>query len=324
MSGSWICRPYHEGDEAGILDLYREVFELDLTLEFWRWLYRESPDGPALISLAEIDGKIVGHYAIQPRKFWCSGRLCTSGFALGTMLSTKARNVSILVQLAEQAYAMCRSAGVSWLYCFPNAQAYAVRLRLLNWQKLPDVIEWDGKLPLATTENGEPRLSIKTWSGLPRELSFETVLAGHDESTVRSQRSTAWIQWRFFDRPNSECVLLTLDDGQEVQGYAVTKRYTRGDIAYGHIVDWQLSPTAIESGPILLDGVWRQLADWNVERVSAWSPGRCTLSELLTLAGLTLSGKSSHFCYYDIDGAHSDVLPDPSAWRFKMADSDVF
>src|SRR5436190_129472 len=103
MSQPWTCRPYRDGDEAGILDLYREVFRLDLTPKYWRWAFTASPDGPSLIVLIEMEGKLVGHYAVTPRKYWVRGKLCTAGYDGATMLAASARNVTTFVQMANVA-----------------------------------------------------------------------------------------------------------------------------------------------------------------------------------------------------------------------------
>src|SRR6516164_3073299 len=79
MSESWICRSFRDGDEAGILQLYRDVFQLDLTLPVWQRAYQQCPNGPAVITVLENDGDIVGHYAVQPRGFWVSGERCIAG-----------------------------------------------------------------------------------------------------------------------------------------------------------------------------------------------------------------------------------------------------
>ena len=54
--------------------------------ELWRWMYQSPPAGPAVIVVLESDDRLVGHYGVQPREFWISGRRTTVGFAVGTMV----------------------------------------------------------------------------------------------------------------------------------------------------------------------------------------------------------------------------------------------
>src|SRR5262249_10134849 len=139
MSQAWTSRPYRERDEAGILDLYREVFGLEMPRALWRWVYQQSPDGPAVIAVLESGSRLIGHYAVQPRRFWVRGGSCLAGLALGTMVSAPIRSVAALVALAEVAYQTCRERGYSWLYAFPNDQAHKVRCALLGWRELPQI-----------------------------------------------------------------------------------------------------------------------------------------------------------------------------------------
>jgi hypothetical protein len=326
MSIAWHCRGFQSGDEQGILELYREVFQLELSPAEWQWLFRESPDGPAVISLVEQAGKIVGHYYVQPRKFWIAGQLCTAGYAGGTMLAAQARNVTTLIEMARQAYTMCKTAGIDWLYCFPNAQALPVRLKLLEWKQLPDAVEWDGALPNAAGPSADAGASseVEVWREMPPQLQFDGTAQLTDDGLIRAQRSTAWIKWRYFDRPGGEYVLHTLTTGDQISGYAVTKRYRRDGVWYGHIVDWQLQAVATHCGADLINSVWRQLAEWQVERVSCWAAGQALLCKLLAAAGLSPTGRKNAFCYYDLEGPWSEQLAQGPQWRYWMADCDVY
>jgi hypothetical protein len=321
MSGSWICRPYRAGDELGLCDLYREVFQLDFTPELWRWAFLDSPDGAQILSLIEMDGRIVGQYAVQPRKFWFQGAPCLAGYAGGTMLAPRARNVKTLVEMAQMAYEISRQLGLSWLYCCPNAQALPVRRTLLNWHQAPDIVEWEGPLPAYPIP---AQNSIRTWTSVPDSLCFDRVTQAAVLPPIHSQRSTAWIRWRFFHRPAAEYVLHTIDRANQVQAYAITKRYSRNGVRYGHIIDWQLTAAARAEAQQLLASVWRQLGEWNVSRVSCWAHGDPILADLLLQAGLTESGRTSHLCWYDLAEGNDAIMADPSNWRLVMADCDVY
>src|SRR4051812_15991409 len=202
---AWQCRPYRAGDERGIIDLYREIFKVELTVNYWRWAFEHSPDGPAAIALIEKEGRIVGHYAVTPKKCWFDGRLLTTGYAGGTMLATEARNVATFVEMANLAYTMCRERGIAWLYCCPNAIALPVRLKLLRWKQLPDIVEWSGALP----DSGQPASDAHVWNQMPESLTFAE--SSMPSKRIQTERSTAWLKWRYFDRPSGEYVLHTVD-----------------------------------------------------------------------------------------------------------------
>jgi Acetyltransferase (GNAT) domain len=319
MSGAWECRPYRPGDERGILDLYREVFRLDLTPEYWRWAFQNSPDGPAIIAVIEQSHRIVGHYEVTPKSFWIDGMRSSAGYAGGTMLAPQVRNVSTFVEMAKLAYQMCRERQFSWLYCCPNATALPIRTKLLQWQPLADIAEWEGPPPRTETRETQ----VHAWERWPDSLTF-TEHAPAIRGAVRSQRSPAWVQWRYFDRPGGEYVLHTLDDGRQVAGFAVTKRYNRDGTMYGHIIDWQLPESHAAHAASLLNSAFSQMREWDAQRVSCWADGDIQLQQALLQAGLSPSGRKSHLCYYVLSGNDGSFLEHRAAWQIGMADCDVY
>ena len=327
MSANWKCRAFQPGDEAGIIDLYRDVFHLQMSPELWRWMYQSPPAGPAIIVVLERDDRLIGHYAVQPREFYFAGRRTNVGFAVGTMVLPELRSVKALVEMAQLAYSSCRERGLPWLYAFPNDVAHKVRCGLLGWKALPQLVEWDGPLP---TINRAPSDQIRTWRHFPVELNFDDLLfesnapSTTSEHQIRSARSAVWLRWRFFDRPGGEYVLHTIDDDGQVTAYAVAKRYTRDGVNYGHILDWRVGSRAEHQSDDLLSSLWKQFHQWEVQRVSCWASGQCGLAKILARSGLTLSGTKNNFCYFDLDGSHGTELSQASAWQVEMADSDVY
>ncbi|HTQ39638.1 MAG TPA: GNAT family N-acetyltransferase [Pirellulales bacterium] len=315
------CRPYQPGDEHGIFDLYRAVFQLEMTPEHWHWFFQSSPDGPAAISVMESGGRLVGHYAVLPRGFWFEQRRGIAGLAAGAMLLPEARSVPALVQLAKLAYEIARQRGMTWLYAFPRDDSHAVHCKLLGWKAMPKIVEWDGALPRGHADSAK---NVHVWRQMPADLDFNDLNPAGDVRAICGLRSTDWLRWRFFDRPGGEYVLHTIADGRKATAYAVTKRYQRDGVRYGHLLDWRSTPAATKDSEGLLASVWRQLADdWQVERVSTWAKGRSVLGAVLAGAGLTLTGRNSNFCYFDVAGVYNEFVED-SAWQLEMADSDIY
>ena len=58
-------RPYRDGDEQQILDLFARCFpHAPRRIEHFRWKYRENPFGNEHISLTfDADGRLVAHYS---------------------------------------------------------------------------------------------------------------------------------------------------------------------------------------------------------------------------------------------------------------------
>lgn len=52
-------REYRDGDEKGILSLFKKVFKEDREVDYWKWLYLKNPAANSIIALAEDESKIV-------------------------------------------------------------------------------------------------------------------------------------------------------------------------------------------------------------------------------------------------------------------------
>ena len=75
MSSKWQIRRYKDGDEAKINELFRVVFNVDRSLDEWKWKFREGPLGHlSSIHLAYDGERIVGQYAVVAAKFKCGDR----------------------------------------------------------------------------------------------------------------------------------------------------------------------------------------------------------------------------------------------------------
>ncbi len=54
--------PYEEGDEHGILELFKTVFKVDRTLDQWNWEFRDNPNGMHIFLGKLEDGTVVSQY----------------------------------------------------------------------------------------------------------------------------------------------------------------------------------------------------------------------------------------------------------------------
>ncbi|MGH7898341.1 MAG: GNAT family N-acetyltransferase [Candidatus Binatia bacterium] len=65
-----VIRPYCAGDEQAILQLFRTVFQRELSLDAWRWKYQRNGEPPPVF-VAEEEGQLVCHYgALREPLIW--------------------------------------------------------------------------------------------------------------------------------------------------------------------------------------------------------------------------------------------------------------
>lgn len=321
-------RAYRPGDETGILDLYRVVFKLEMSLEEWRWYYQGGPSGRgpvAVIVVAEApDGRVIGHYAVQPRPFCVDGRRLTAGLVMGSMVAPEFRNITTFIDMAKAAYALCREQGIGFLYAFPNDNVWLVRQRMLDWQALPHLhalcaAPVDIQVPEADLSHvellapGEP-LPAADWLGAcPSE-------------GVRAVHSPEWLTWRLQERPGVEYPLYAHRVAGRLRGVIALKRYQAADGRVdGHIVGWRVQPGEEETtGTLLLSCARRHFEEAGAQRLTLWLLPRSPLHALVVRAGMTPEPARKNFGYLSLDDALSPALAPADRWDVTMSDSDVF
>jgi hypothetical protein len=288
---------------VGIRALYRSVFGLDVSEAMWEWVYRR-PKGTVIVVLEQA-GSIVGHYALQARPFVRGGLLVQAGLAVGLMVQPSARDVRSLVDMNRRATELAGERGMSFLYAFPNPTSLKVHRRLFGWAQVGELAEWEGPPPAGP-------VGCERGSELPASalVAPADVAAGH--------RDDSWIAWRFADKPGAEYVFHHASGS-----YAVTKRYTRDDEPYIHIVDWQVADDDDAGIAAHLGSIGEQASAWGSVRLSAWVSPASGLARHLKRSGLSPVGRSTPFLVLDLDDAAAP-LPELSRWRLWMADSDVY
>lgn len=318
--GTLTFRPYQPGDESGIIELYRAVFNLEIPLSSWQWMYQIVPDVDAIVVVAENQTGIIGHYAVQSRPFWLHGQSCLAGLAVGTMIHPDARNVTTLVDMAHLAYDLCREKGLQFLYAFPNDTAWKVRQLLLGWQALPQIIEWVGEVKRWEIPTNE----IQVYQELPTALHLSLPKDEENYTSIGGGRTPAWLNWRFFQKPDTQYKLLVAGSLSDMQGYAVLKEYHSADVHYGHIVDWQVPGYETATAKNLLISTLNEFAHSGCDRISCWALAKSSLFHLLPEFGLTPTGRKTNFGYFNLALENEAVLANNDSWNIYMGDSDVY
>jgi hypothetical protein len=86
-------RPFREGDEGAVIEMFRVVFGRELSLEEWRWRYRGGPHGPAHIYVLESETGLVGHGAFVPGEAWVQGERLRVAYGDAMMVLPEYRGV---------------------------------------------------------------------------------------------------------------------------------------------------------------------------------------------------------------------------------------
>ena len=131
-----ISRDYNSGDEYRILDLFKQVFQREMGLNFWRWRFLENPFGKAIIKLSFDRDILIGHYAVIPMDVQVQGETIKAVFSMTTMTHPEYSGKGIFTCLAEDNYRLCQDKGFNFVYGFPNRNSHQGFVRKLKWQDL--------------------------------------------------------------------------------------------------------------------------------------------------------------------------------------------
>jgi predicted N-acetyltransferase YhbS len=136
-------REYKNSDMNGINVLFNNVFKWLRSDREWSWKFLENPHGDPLIIVAETGGRIVGHYALLPRKIQCFGNDRTAYQEVDLMIDPDYKKGGLFRKLGEVAYREAINRGAMFTFGFPNQTSLPLGTRILKWRAI-------GKIPLYT------------------------------------------------------------------------------------------------------------------------------------------------------------------------------
>jgi GNAT superfamily N-acetyltransferase len=127
---------YTPGDEGAIIECMHACFGVAPRLESWRHLNLAGPGGPSTIILARVDGTVVSHMALLPRRIRAFGAEDIAGHSIDTMTHPAWRRRGLMRCLAERSI---REA---------HARGFMVTYGVANEQSLRGILAYERRTPL--------------------------------------------------------------------------------------------------------------------------------------------------------------------------------
>lgn len=207
MSGVTVT-PYRYRSErrSDLLRLMRQVWGAYMSEEEWEWWFARNPAGPAIISLAELDGQLVGAAAMTWFEMWAHGglvRVPVPGH-VATHPEHRGRGIFSALELENERRATAE--GSVFAVTFPNDASRAVFVGRLGWRQLRQPRVWVRPFPFGRAPDRVDRLV--------RFAEAET-RAGRAEASIA--RTARYLNWRFVDTPRRYDLLGT-ESGHLVLG----------------------------------------------------------------------------------------------------------
>ena len=114
---------YAPGDEHAIIECMRACFGVAPPLERWRHLNLAGPGGASTIILARVDGAVVSHMALLPRRIRAFGGEDIAGHSVDTMTHPVWQRRGLMRSLAEHSIREAHARGFIVTYGVANEQA---------------------------------------------------------------------------------------------------------------------------------------------------------------------------------------------------------
>ena len=248
-------RRYQDGDERPITALFEEVFGEPKPVDRWRWQYRDHPRGASWITVAERDGRLVGHNGLMREHVNFNGREVVAGQESDAMITEAARGGGLYSRLGIAGHAQAAESGARALFSFPSRNSspgsYPLLIRRLGHRRIANLRHFSRRVgvrsilgaaggrvaKLVTTPVADVRLAVtfaRGYGGLTVDVSHaipadcdEALKQIHDYEVLAIWKDRPYLQWRYERSPSRQYLVFALRRDGVTHGLVVGR--VRGD-----------------------------------------------------------------------------------------------
>ena len=332
-------RPFHEEDEAGVLELMRLVLGRGPVPhrppEFFRWKHLANPFGRSLLLVAEADGSVVGLRAFMRWRFQAGEHLVESVRAVDTATHPDYRRLGVFAELTAEALERVEGS-VDLVYNLPNPTSFRQYARL-GWQLagtvprnlrvrrpfgfargLRSLRSFDGP------SSARPHVEAESAALALQDGAAISKLLGRAETggqRLATPRTLDYLRWRYAAAPFLDYrAILERNSGSEPSGLAIFRIRPRGRLWESSLVELITSPGDASTARRLIRRVVRAAA---VHHLTCSFP-----------AGSTASRAAQRCAFLHAPGfplavrpLAAGLAPDPrelGTWALSLGDIEVF
>jgi hypothetical protein len=332
----YLIRPYRDGDEQEILQMFREVFGVERTLAHWSWKFTENPWRTRLVAEAVTGtGELVAHFAGYPVPFYraaAGGSEFFSHQVGDTMTRASVRQAGlgktgILARISS--YYFARSCGdIPFVYGFNTGHIRKLGERYLGYTYIDSVGHWvrdltAGPLPaMRAVRRALSGYSVGEITAATTEL--DTLFARvRDDYGLLVRRDAEYVGWRYLRCPDRVHRVFGIRRWGRLVGWGTFAR--RGsDLVWG---DALVDRRHVAAVPWLL----RRLAAGpyrGVDRIWGWfSPWPQWWGAVLAVSGFARVGEPNDLtpCFVFFNGPEPGIRQElAERWYYTYGDSDLF
>jgi len=344
----WTIREYQEGDEEQILQLRGIALSGSRNKEWWKWMFRDGPAGPAIISLAVVKQRIIAQMASIWVMIQIGDKATRGTHGVDLMVHPDYRRQGVFTALGKKGQEDLLNRSRSITYGTPNDQSrpgFVNRLNALPICEVPllvKVIDWGAvlkqryKFPALAGKilgniweritNRKP--SLKAAGIIVEEVfSFDEQIDKFWEKASRIKnimiiKDMKYLNWRYIAKPGHEYRIFLARKQDEIAGYVVLK-LQEGARSIGYIIDFLTLPGEDNVAELLITIALRHLKAAGAAKASCWmleeTPYYGTLRKLgfIRRHGPTLCSRIVE------PSIPKEFVTNPANWYYVMGDDDA-
>lgn len=309
-------RPYRDGDEVAVTELFSTVFGRPMSIDFWRWRFLDHPSRDPMIMLAFDGDTLVGNYAASQAPLSLHGEVHPACLSMTTMTHPDWRGQKLFERTAEALYETLPSRGKCAIYGFPNIVSHTLFRSKVGWDDYYDVPTLT--LDMASLRHpAQPDPAVQMVERIDARFGrFFAKIAG--DLPIAPHRDSDILAWRIDRNPENTYTRFVLEEGDEISGYALTKAYGADML---DLVELRAASGA--AARALINTVAAHAAASGRTRIATW----CLPNDLhrlpLEMAGFKASAPVTYFGGRTFTPLPAD-LTDGRLWRLSMLDSDLY
>ena len=244
-----IIRPYSNGDERQIIDLYNLVFKNNRDIEDWHWEFKNNPSGQAIIYVAEDRGRILSHL---------------SGLPFRLKIREEVFTIYSIYDLMVHPDCRCRGIGGELGKVFVDLLETRIRFACVNTQGLAMAMKLGffdlGPIPRYARVIGYQELKLllarikvlrKAFNGQPRGVDIINIdIFGEEfdefwQRTFRNccvavVRDKIFLNWRYVQKPKSRYEKFLIKSEGKIAGYFILEMRKKMGIIVDIVLDRQI------------------------------------------------------------------------------------
>jgi hypothetical protein len=327
IASTYTFESLAEDQSDELFAIYKKFFPpLGWSGAYFRWQYYENPSGAAKVWVARESGKIVASYIAIPHRVYANGRVGIGWRVQNVVTLAEHRGQGLYHKLAALAAQELFTGDHPLNFTFPNERskngfirtgwkaAFRLPLKTKALRDSPPSANLSAVVKPLTRFDAD---SESIWEAYRNRLGFAV------------ERSSSYLNWRYFSNPKSEYSSFRLDSRTNA-AIMIVKFYAREDgTRCSHLCDLFQS----EPDSALTESAFKQWIDLSVGRecreISCWCVTGSSLEPILSKAGFT---EKEGFDRWMVLNANTSALEkakagrydQESSWHLVMGDSDVY